>query len=52
VAEAAAEAQEARGAGAPRGLGDTNPHGSGEDLTEADLDAALAALTGRTIKEA
>lgn len=52
ASEAAAEIAEASGQGQVKGLG----HGSsasGEDISEADLDEALARLSGRTIvKEA
>jgi hypothetical protein len=53
--ESAAELAEASGAGRVRGLGGTHaPTASDEDgdLSEADLDAQLARLSGRQIKEA
>lgn len=51
--ESAAEIAEASGAGRVRGLGgSTQPNGDGEDLSEAELDAELAAISGRTVKEA
>lgn len=50
--ESAAELAEASGAGRVRGLGaGTNATEDG-DLTEADFDAELARISGRTIKEA
>lgn len=48
ASESAAEIAEARGAGKVQGLG----HGStatGEDISESDLDAGLARLSGRQI---
>lgn len=51
ASEAAAEIAEATGQGQVKGLG----HGStatGEDISEADLDAGLARISGRTVKEA
>lgn len=50
--ESAAELAEASGAGRVRGLGGgTQPDASG-DLSEAEFDAELARLSGRTVKEA
>lgn len=48
ASEAAAEIAEARGAGQVRGFGhDTSA--TGEDISESDLDAGLARLSGRQI---
>lgn len=48
ASESAAEIAEARGEGTVRGFGsDTTP--TGEDISESDLDAGLARLSGRTI---
>lgn len=51
VVEAAAEAAEAAGAGRVHGLGASTKKPS-EDLSEAELDAELARISGRTVKEA
>lgn len=48
ASEAAAELAEQRGAGTVRGLGHGST-GTGEDISESDLDAGLARLSGRTI---
>ena len=51
ASEAAAEIAESTGQGQVKGLG----HGSsasGEDISEADLDAGLARISGRIVKEA
>lgn len=48
ASESAAEIAEARGAGKVTGFGsDTTP--TGEDISESDLDAGLARLSGRNI---
>lgn len=52
VAEAAAIAAEATGAGQVRGLGTGSQSSGDEDLSEAELDAELARISGRTVKEA
>ena len=53
VTREAATAAEAAGAGTVRGLGNTTTGpDDAEDLSEADLDAQLAALSGRTVKGA
>lgn len=54
ASEAAAELAEARGAGQVRGFGfDASATAKGEDISESDLDAGLARLSGRQIvKEA
>lgn len=53
VTEAAATAQEATGAGQVQGLGgSTQPTGQDGDLSESDMDTELAAISGRTVKEA
>ena len=52
VTEAAATAAEATGAGTVRGLGGQFLKGDDADLTEAELDAELARISGRTVKEA
>lgn len=50
--ESAAELAEASGAGTVRGMGGTtSPAGEG-DISESDLDAELAKIAGRTVKEA
>ena len=51
ASEAAAEIAESLGRGQVKGLG-YDSAGTGEDISEADLDAALARLSGRTVKEA
>ena len=51
ASEAAAEIAEAMGQGQVKGLGHDSS-ATGEDISEADLDAALARISGRTVKEA
>ena len=52
VATEAATAAEAAGTGSVRGLGGSTEPNDSADLTEAELDAQLAAISGRDIKEA
>lgn len=52
VSEAAAQAAENAGAGRVRGLGARTQSTDSEDLSEAELDAELARISGRTVKEA
>lgn len=52
VATEAAKLAEAQGAGSVRGVGHTAHAPTGADLSEAELDRELAALSGRTVKEA
>lgn len=48
ASESAAEIAEGRGAGKVEGFGSDTTPATGEDISESDLDARLAALSGRT----
>lgn len=51
VAEHAARVAESQGAGSVRGVGATTPKATGQ-VSESDVDAAVARAFGRTVKEA